>query len=338
MSSLSYREWYRPSPHLPGAIVGTVACLTPAFAPLPFWVQAVFDVPAAAFATWTLHLALRIHPALRADATGPGLVLIAPGSLLRPRRLTVQWSRIEEIRVVEQFEDAVPVPCLEIVRNDAVAAPEPFARGAAAGYVRHAVRGWLPDRAELERIAGLAEPGIRFAEAVPPAIARAEQNRQTDRDDASPTAADPRFLLGLWRYGFGLFGWLLLSATLLGSTVPDLEAHLGAGRPGVWTAEPEYCAKGACHVHGDFVSDDGRVVRTDLALRGDDSLYPAGFQVRARDAGSHDYVYPPGGLGNDWPANALLTLLAALPLAFWTWRVPVRAARRSAELEAAPYL
>jgi hypothetical protein len=336
---LSYQARYRPSPNLAGAVSGTIGFLLPVFAPLPLWVVLVFAAAAVVCAAWTVSLALRCHIALRADTDG--LVLSTPGSVLRREQLTVPWSQVSRIRVVESEERGVAVPYLEIVRRaGAPPAPAAFTRPAdtsgATRHVRLALCGWLPDRQRLRVIAKSSAPQVRFSTAVPDAIAWAEQTRELDRSMGGQRIT-PKGLRFLWRYMFGLFAWLMLGAVLLDQALPDLEAQAGAGRPGVWTAGPERCGKSACSVQGDFVSDDGTVVRTDLSLRGDSSLYPTGHQIRVVDAGSLDYVYPPEDLGNEWPSSVGIALVLALPLGFWIWRVPVRSARETRPCPVGPH-
>jgi hypothetical protein len=343
--SLSYQAWYRPSPNLAGAVFGTVGFLLPAFTSLPLWVVLVFAATAVVCAVWAVSLAVRCHSALRADTVG--LVLSTPGPVFRRQQLYLPWSQVKKIRVVEHQEHGATVPYLEIVRR-AGATPVPAAftgsttaSGAADGteHVLLAIRGWLPDRERLAEITASAAPHVRFGTAVPPAVARAEEDRELDRSDRYLTqygAVGPNTFRFLWRYVFGLLAWCLLGAALLDMTLPDLEAHFGAGRPGVWTAGPEHCGRNNCYVRGDFVSDDGKRVRTNLALRDDYTRYPAGHQVRVVDTGSLDYVYPPGDLGNQWPLSVGIAVVCALPLGFWIWRVPVRSARQARSGAAGP--
>jgi hypothetical protein len=261
--------------------------------------------------------------------------------------LTLPWSQVKKIRVVECQEAGAAVPYLEIVRTAGAApVPDAFTRSATAsgaadgtGHVLLAIRDWLPDRERLAEIAADAAPHVRFDTTVPPAVARAEEDRELDRSDRYFTqygAVGPNTFRFLWRYVFGVLAWCLLGVALLDTTLPDLEAHLGAGRPGVWTAGPEHCSKNKCFVRGDFVSDDGKHVRPNMTLRDGSALYPAGHQVHVVDTGSLEYVYPPDDLGTQWPLNVGISVVLALPLGFWIWRVPVRSARQARPRAASP--
>lgn len=344
--SQSHRVRYRPSPNLAGAFSGTVGFLLPAFTTLPLWVVLLFGAAALACGAWAVSMALHCHTALRANAAG--LVLGTRGSVFRREHLTVPWSEVDEIRVAEHREHDTPVPYLEIVRTaDATPTPTAFARSTIApGSNGHdtdallAIRGWLPDRERLAEIAAVDAPWVAFGTEVPPVVARAEEDRELDRSDGYLTQYGPvgvNTLRFLWRYVFGVAAWCLLGVVLLSMTLPDLEAHFGQGHPGVWTAGPTQCGKNNCYVRGEFVSADGKQVRTNLALRGDNTLYPAGHQVQVVDTGSLDYVYPPGDLGNQWPRSVGVAALTLLPLGFWIWRVPIRSARQPRSLADAPY-
>jgi hypothetical protein len=116
-------------------------------------------------------------------------------------------------------------------------------------------------------------------------------------------------------------------------TIPAWRAAHGEGTTGTFTlTEPMSCdrwppPRQRCGWFGDFVSDDGTVVRRDMELDG--GLPPGsavGDSLRARDTGSLAQIYPEGG-GPGWKLSA--KLLAGFVAAFiagvallrpWSWR------------------
>lgn len=115
--------------------------------------------------------------------------------------------------------------------------------------------------------------------------------------------------------------------------VPDWRAAHGGGRTGTFTlTEPMSCDRNPpprqrCGWFGDFVSDDGTVVRRDKELAGGlPDGASAGDTVDARDTGSRTEIYPLTDRST-WKQSAgfaalgfgagLIGLLALEP---WSWR------------------
>lgn len=125
--------------------------------------------------------------------------------------------------------------------------------------------------------------------------------------------------------GFGSAGAAAL-------TIPAWRAAHGAGSTGTFTlTEPISCdrwppPRQRCGWFGDFVSDDGTVVRRRMELAGGLSPGSAvGDSLRARDTGSLAQIYPETG-GQGWMLSA--KFLAGFGAAFivgivllrpWSW-------------------
>jgi hypothetical protein len=103
-----------------------------------------------------------------------------------------------------------------------------------------------------------------------------------------------RFFVGICFLVFGAIGMLVLMA----SVVPAWQATHGGGRTGTFTLT-EFTAcdrweppKQRCGWYGDFVSDDGTVVRSRQELVGGlPKGAQAGETLRARDVGSPGLIY-----------------------------------------------
>ncbi|WP_141580031.1 hypothetical protein [Actinomadura sp. WMMA1423] len=103
--------------------------------------------------------------------------------------------------------------------------------------------------------------------------------------------------------------------------VPSYAALFHGGKTGVFTARDKKCGK-SCSWRGDFVSDDGSVVRRDVLLGSGERVDGAGDRVKARDTGNRGAVYPAG-----WSPDAIwatfflmLGLLVLGVWSGWTWR------------------
>jgi tetratricopeptide (TPR) repeat protein len=109
---------------------------------------------------------------------------------------------------------------------------------------------------------------------------------------------------------------------------PLVRAANGDGRIGTFTITSVDCAGDRCSYYGDFVSDDGAVtlreVSMDNGLPGDVKV---GTQIRARDAGDSDEVYPPNG-SNEWIFATIFLVVGVLLVVGWILAVPVVALLR----------
>lgn len=115
-------------------------------------------------------------------------------------------------------------------------------------------------------------------------------------------------------------------------TIPAWRAAHGGGTTGTFTlVEPISCdrwppPRQRCGWFGDFVSDDGTIVRRDMELDG--GLPPGGVvgdSLRARDTGSLAQIYPEGGQGWMLSAKFLAGSVTALTVGVallrpWSWR------------------
>ncbi|XVV12952.1 hypothetical protein ACQP2X_00935 [Actinoplanes sp. CA-131856] len=113
--------------------------------------------------------------------------------------------------------------------------------------------------------------------------------------------------------------WVVIGAVVgagsLTMLVPDVRAAHGEGRVGTFTlTEPMSCdrwepPRQRCGWFGDFVSDDGRDVRTDMELSGG---LPDGARtgdvIAARDTGSQTAIYPLTG-DQSWKQAAAFAAL-----------------------------
>jgi hypothetical protein len=132
------------------------------------------------------------------------------------------------------------------------------------------------------------------------------------------------FMRWFWRLGVpvGALGVLVFTGPEL---VPAWEAHLGAGKPGTFTATQESCAK-SCVWYGSFVSSDGAVTRYDVRLAGG-HIAGVGDRTRALDTASPSSVYPADG-GSEWLFVTVASLIGAVVLWVWVDRVPLEYFRR----------
>ena len=104
-----------------------------------------------------------------------------------------------------------------------------------------------------------------------------------------------------WLYGWR--GLRLLAVLILPFIAADIgpayAARFGEGTLGVFVAERKECGRAGCSWYGDFRSDDGQIVRSDVLLASGDDPSSAGEEVRAKDTGNRAAVYPVDG-GWDW--------------------------------------
>lgn len=108
---------------------------------------------------------------------------------------------------------------------------------------------------------------------------------------------------------------------------PAWSAKLGNGTPGTFTAERCEHGKSGCFWKGRFVSDTGRILRTDVGLASGGKVTHVGQQVGALDTGDRVDVFPVGG-GWDWLLTTLFFVASLAALSIWTLIVPIRALRR----------
>jgi hypothetical protein len=111
---------------------------------------------------------------------------------------------------------------------------------------------------------------------------------------------------------------------------PSWRARFGeSGTPGTFTAMEEDCSgRGGCSYWGEFVSDDGSIVRRDVILGSGHGDVTVGDSTLAYDVGDRAAVYPPGG-GHDWIFVTLLLMGSVLFLGAWIWFVALLALRRA---------
>jgi hypothetical protein len=125
----------------------------------------------------------------------------------------------------------------------------------------------------------------------------------------------PRDWLRLW-FIPALGALLVFSAALdLG---PSIKAARGEGVHGTFTAKDEACGDaGPCTWHGQFVSDDGRVRLTDVAIDG--GAHGVGSTVEALygGRGSIPTVYQAHG-SREWTAVVIVLVIGLLMLAPYT--------------------
>ncbi|WP_106246395.1 hypothetical protein [Nonomuraea fuscirosea] len=128
-----------------------------------------------------------------------------------------------------------------------------------------------------------------------------------------------------------LAGLILLAAWR--EVVPAYTAQFDTGTPGTFTATGRDCSGRTCSWRGNFVSDDGLVVRRGIGLAPGAEPAAVGDRVAATEVGHKRNVYPRAG-SMDW---FLITLLATVSLAVLVvWGVGVvRAIRRSVRQGAA---
>ncbi|KAB8190524.1 hypothetical protein FH608_033865 [Nonomuraea phyllanthi] len=122
-----------------------------------------------------------------------------------------------------------------------------------------------------------------------------------------------------------LAGLVLLAAGL--EVVPAYTAQFGTGIPGTFTATEHECGGRDCVWRGDFVSDDGSVVRRGVGLAPGAEPTGVGDRVAATETGNRRNVYPRNGSA-DWLLITLLGTASLVVLVVWGAGV-VRAIRRS---------
>ncbi|WP_169946706.1 hypothetical protein [Microbispora sp. H11081] len=122
-----------------------------------------------------------------------------------------------------------------------------------------------------------------------------------------------------------------LAAFLLFLSVPNIGTVVRAARadgvPGSFTAKRVECVEHpgheSCTWSGDFLSTDGAVRKTDIALYGADrEMLREGQVTAAVDVGRENRVYGPGG-SMEWVFTAVL-LLAALGILYAAYSRLVR--------------
>jgi hypothetical protein len=133
-----------------------------------------------------------------------------------------------------------------------------------------------------------------------------------------------RALPWLWWLGAPILAGVILF--LAGrDAVPAFTAQFGSGVPGAFTATERNCGR-SCTFQGDFVSDDGSLIRRDVGVAPGGELSRVGDRVPAEDTGHPYIVYPQAGSW-DWLLVAVLGTVSVLTLAAWAWSV-MRAIRR----------
>ncbi len=135
------------------------------------------------------------------------------------------------------------------------------------------------------------------------------------------------------RRSHGLTVVLVLAALyLLYLAVPNIAPAVRAARadgvPGVFTARHLQCVRHpghqSCAWTGEFTSDDGRIHRADVSLKGGRDPLREGARTKAVDVGRASRVYGPDG-SSEWVVVALMILTSAALVAF----AAVRTVRRS---------
>jgi hypothetical protein len=130
-------------------------------------------------------------------------------------------------------------------------------------------------------------------------------------DPLSPPELTPRATMHNRRKGeYGRFLLVVVVPLLLGGGAiaylaaqdigPAWDASFGdPGRKGVFVATEKNCDRFVrpdfCTLRGDFKSDDGDVVRRDVALAPGHPPVSVGSSTTAYDTGARKTVYPPGG-------------------------------------------
>ena len=131
-----------------------------------------------------------------------------------------------------------------------------------------------------------------------------------------------------------LVGWLCLPL-IVAFVITDMTHELALDDPnpphttGTFRFGGQICNSNprgtACHWYGDFTSDDGSVVRTDMTWAGAADSQFDGRVVPAVDVGESDTIYPPPGPnpGQAWRPILWIVLAGAAGL-LWLWWFPVR--------------
>lgn len=111
-----------------------------------------------------------------------------------------------------------------------------------------------------------------------------------------------------------LAGLVLLAAVR--EVVPAYTAQFGTGIPGTFTATERDCGGRSCSRRGDFVSDEGSVVRRGIGLTPGTEPTGVGDRVPAVEAGNQYKVYPQDG-SSDWFLITLLGTTGLIVLVVW---------------------
>jgi hypothetical protein len=125
-----------------------------------------------------------------------------------------------------------------------------------------------------------------------------------------------------------LFPLLCLAALLFGSLNlgPAVRAARGEGTFGTLHVVSRTCHNG-CSVTGDFVSDDGSLIRTGVRFLGNAPRPDSNDSLRALDTGDPFGVFAPTG-SHQWVWSILHLTGGGAGLLWWVWRYPLRAPAR----------
>ncbi|QFG24277.1 hypothetical protein [Actinomadura sp. WMMB 499] len=125
------------------------------------------------------------------------------------------------------------------------------------------------------------------------------------------------FTIGcMWRVFMPVIACVLIVAAVKDAR-PAYTAQFGSGTPGVFTAREKDCSsRGPCVYSGDFVSDDGGLVREDVALVPGGGVSGVGASTEAVDTGNPRGVYPADG-SSDWLLLTVLGGAGVVVLVLW---------------------